>query len=68
LFKSLICPFQLGRTPGQSVFRHSATCNVGDDRLITDIEAGEIDVVVVYKVDRSTRALSDFANVDPSPI
>lgn len=29
-------------------------------RLITDIEAGQIDVVVVYKVDRLTRALSDF--------
>ena len=32
-------------------------------RLITDIEAGEIDVVVVYKVDRLTRALSDFAKL-----
>ena len=30
-------------------------------RLIADIEAGQIDVVVVYKVDRLTRALSDFA-------
>ncbi len=32
-------------------------------RLITDIEAGGIDVVVVYKVDRLTRALSDFAKL-----
>ena len=32
-------------------------------RLIADIEAGEIDVVVVYKVDRLTRALSDFAKL-----
>ena len=32
-------------------------------RLITDIEAGEIDVIVVYKVDRLTRALSDFAKL-----
>ncbi len=32
-------------------------------RLITDIEAGQIDVVVVYKVDRLTRALSDFAKL-----
>src|SRR5262245_47268255 len=30
-------------------------------RLIVDIEAGKVDVVVVYKVDRLTRALSDFA-------
>jgi site-specific DNA recombinase len=30
-------------------------------RLLADIEANRIDVVVVYKVDRLTRALSDFA-------
>jgi len=32
-------------------------------RLLADIEAGEIDVIVVYKVDRLTRALSDFAKL-----
>ena len=32
-------------------------------RLIADIEASQIDVVVVYKVDRLTRALSDFAKL-----
>ncbi len=32
-------------------------------RLMTDIEAGQIDVIVVYKVDRLTRALSDFAKL-----
>jgi site-specific DNA recombinase len=32
-------------------------------RLLTDIEGGQIDVVVVYKVDRLTRALSDFAKL-----
>src|SRR5580693_8764999 len=32
-------------------------------RLISDIEAGQIDVVVVYKVDRLTRALADFAKL-----
>ncbi|MEX2616007.1 MAG: recombinase family protein [Alphaproteobacteria bacterium] len=31
--------------------------------LLGDIEAGTIDVVVVYKVDRLTRALSDFARL-----
>ena len=31
--------------------------------LIADIEAGHIDIVVVYKVDRLTRALSDFAKL-----
>ena len=33
------------------------------ERLIADIEAGKVDVVVVYKVDRLTRALSDFAKL-----
>jgi site-specific DNA recombinase len=32
-------------------------------RLLADIEANEVDVVVVYKVDRLTRALSDFAKL-----
>ena len=30
-------------------------------RLLADIREGHIDVVVVYKVDRLTRALADFA-------
>ena len=32
-------------------------------RLLADISAGKIDVVVVYKVDRLTRSLSDFAKI-----
>ncbi len=32
-------------------------------RLMTDIEAGKIDIVVVYKVDRLSRSLLDFAKV-----
>lgn len=31
--------------------------------LIADIEAGQIDIVVVYKVDRLTRSLADFAKL-----
>ncbi len=31
--------------------------------LLADIAAGRIDVVVVYKVDRLTRALGDFARI-----
>ena len=31
--------------------------------LLTDIKARRVDVVVVYKVDRLTRALSDFAKI-----
>ncbi|PZR09629.1 MAG: resolvase [Archangium gephyra] len=32
-------------------------------RLLADIEAGKVDVVVVYKVDRLSRSLLDFAKV-----
>jgi DNA invertase Pin-like site-specific DNA recombinase len=32
-------------------------------RLLADIEAGRIDIVVVYKVDRLTRSLTDFAKL-----
>src|SRR6185369_12501569 len=32
-------------------------------RLLADVEAGRVDVIVVYKVDRLTRALSDFAKI-----
>lgn len=35
----------------------------GLQRLLTDIEAGLIDVVVVYKIDRLSRALMDFAKI-----
>jgi site-specific DNA recombinase len=31
--------------------------------LLADIEAGKIDTVVVYKVDRLTRSLADFAKL-----
>ena len=32
-------------------------------RLLDDVEAGKIDVVVVYKIDRLTRNLADFARI-----
>ncbi len=32
-------------------------------RLLSDVSAGKIDVVVVYKVDRLTRSLADFAKI-----
>jgi site-specific DNA recombinase len=35
----------------------------GLKKLIADIATGKIDTVVVYKVDRLTRALSDFAKI-----
>ncbi len=35
----------------------------GLKRLLADVQAGKVDVIVVYKVDRLTRALSDFARI-----
>ncbi len=35
----------------------------GLKRLLADIEAGKIDIVVVYKIDRLTRSLSDFSRL-----
>jgi DNA invertase Pin-like site-specific DNA recombinase len=35
----------------------------GLKRLMTDIEAGKIDVVVIYKIDRLTRSLADFSKM-----
>jgi DNA invertase Pin-like site-specific DNA recombinase len=32
-------------------------------RLLADVEAGKVDVIVLYKIDRLTRALSDFAKI-----
>ena len=32
-------------------------------QLLADVDAGRVDTVVVYKIDRLTRALSDFARI-----
>jgi site-specific DNA recombinase len=32
-------------------------------RLLADIEAGRIDIIIVYKIDRLTRSLADFARM-----
>jgi DNA invertase Pin-like site-specific DNA recombinase len=32
-------------------------------RLLEDVDAGRIDIVVVYKIDRLTRSLADFARI-----
>lgn len=32
-------------------------------RLLADIQAGKIDIIVVYKIDRLTRSLADFARM-----
>lgn len=35
----------------------------GLQRLLSDLDAGRIDVVIVYKIDRLTRSLADFARI-----
>uniref|UniRef100_UPI003593018F recombinase family protein n=1 Tax=Blastomonas sp. TaxID=1909299 RepID=UPI003593018F len=35
----------------------------GLKQLLAEVEAGKVDIIVVYKVDRLTRALSDFAKI-----
>jgi len=35
----------------------------GLKQLLAEIEAGRVDIIVVYKVDRLTRSLSDFARI-----
>ena len=35
----------------------------GLQRLLADVRDGKVDVVVVYKVDRLTRSLADFAKI-----
>lgn len=35
----------------------------GLQQLLADVKAGKVDVVVVYKVDRLTRSLADFAKI-----
>ena len=35
----------------------------GLQKLLADIAAGKVDIVVVYKIDRLTRSLADFARI-----
>ena len=32
-------------------------------QLLAEVEAGRVDIIVVYKVDRLTRSLSEFARI-----
>ena len=55
------CCCQLStRTRG---FREEPWSAPGLQRLLDDIDAGLVDRIVVYKVDRLTRSLSDFAKL-----
>lgn len=41
----------------------AADAVTGLRQLLADVDAGRVDTVVVYKIDRLTRALSDFARI-----
>ncbi len=36
----------------------------GVQQLLGDVAAGKIDIIVVYKIDRLTRSLTDFAKLN----
>ncbi|MEM8726118.1 MAG: recombinase family protein, partial [Pseudomonadota bacterium] len=44
-------------------FSGGNTDRPGLQALLADIEAGRVDIVVVYKIDRLTRSLADFARI-----
>lgn len=56
-WRALDTPYDDGGFSGGSMERPAL------QRLLADIEAGRVDVVVVYKIDRLTRSLADFARM-----
>src|SRR6266849_2006378 len=56
-WKLLKTPYDDGGLSGGTMERPALQC------LLADIRARKIDVVVVYKVDRLTRSLADFAKL-----
>jgi DNA invertase Pin-like site-specific DNA recombinase len=56
-WKAIATPYDDGGFSGGTMERP------GLKRLLADVEAGLIDVVVVYKIDRLTRSLADFARI-----
>ena len=44
-------------------FSGGNTDRPGLQRLLEDLRAGKVDIIVVYKVDRLTRSLADFAKL-----
>jgi hypothetical protein len=51
--------------PGSGSLRHGGLSGAALDRpaLQTDVRGGKVTIVVVYKVDRLTRSLADFAKL-----
>jgi site-specific DNA recombinase len=53
----------LPKTYDDGGFSGATTDRPALQRLLADITAGRVDIVVVYKIDRLTRALTDFAKI-----
>ena len=56
-WKALATPYDDGGFSGGNLERPAM------QRLLADIAAGRVDTVVVYKIDRLTRSLADFAKI-----
>lgn len=56
-WKALSTPYDDGGFSGGTLVRPAMA------KLLEDISAGKVDLVVVYKVDRLTRSLADFAKI-----
>jgi site-specific DNA recombinase len=56
-WRALTTPYDDGGYSGGTLDRPAL------QRLLTDIRAGKVQIVVVYKVDRLTRSLADFAKL-----
>jgi site-specific DNA recombinase len=52
-----------GLAPGRQRYDDGGVPGPALQRLLADIDARRIDMVVVYKIDRLTRALTDFVRL-----
>ena len=56
-WKLVAAPYDDGGFSGGTMVRPGLT------KFLADVDAGRVDVIVVYKVDRLTRSLADFAKI-----
>ena len=54
---------QLSEQFGDALVKHRTVGRPALQRLLADITAGRVDIVVIYKIDRLTRSLADFAKI-----
>ena len=62
--RAIMSPLFCSASPGPpGGYSGGSTDRPALQRLLADVKAGKIDVIVVYKVDRLTRSLADFAKL-----